>query len=870
MVTAKDWFVGEDQADGLHFLGAVELVALLDRLSRRPRWPARDVPLPIVFLRRPPGAAGPLEPLASRPETARGKRIACARVDGTDPVTPESRRAVLDDAIGQLAGKVPGAARLRFPHYALVGWLLALTLPEDGDAEDEERHIARAFRAHVRGRMRMNIGPDGSQDLAQDFPWWIRLVITLAPRLGLALTALLWRPATWVGEQPVGGRSRGGLYRLARAFVKEHLAERHADEVGDLLVRAFLEDLRRSHRRWSLWGTGRRRTGYPWLLVENAGPAGGDSTGRWLLDSIGRARNTVTVHKGQSWRANSLSRPDPLLVIAAGESAQAPARHAADASAGYRRWLVQLARSDNWLLELQTDASEPAPGVSGALSDMGPMRLRRAVAAPLAMVVLAALVAAVPFVNHARCEPWWSPSVRAPLERVGEECIGVSADPLRHFMPPSVPEEVRPSLQDVYGRIMAENDKAATRPDAITIVFLSVLTPSTANSYTALVEELRGVWVAQKTSDVPIRMLLANGGEGPGGRGLASGDLAADKIIELAARDRSVVAVTGLSISTDTAKSVVKRLGSSALPVIGSLTSADDMATINEYYYQIGPNNLREAAVAAFYAKWRLGVSNVAIFYSGDPTDRYSQNLADDAKTAFALLGIAVDQYKSYRVANDDEGLAPASLGQGACPSAGKPGYAVFYAGRAQFLAEFLRGMNSRCQGSTPPVLASDSSTRFILEGTMAQFPNVRLDYLSFASPAAWSDCAMVPFYKNYLDVFRQTCQQLGDGRSAASYDAMQVLAEGIRQVRRTDPGARVREGLLAGIGSIRPDNAIQGATGKIGFGAATRLPVDKAVLVLRANTDTTSTPLLLCGELPFRGGLAAGLEPDEGCPRDP
>ncbi|KOV81278.1 ABC transporter substrate-binding protein [Nocardia sp. NRRL S-836] len=865
MVTTGDWFVSEEQTSGLDFHGAVELVTLLDRLSRRPRWPARDVPLPILLLHRPPGEASPLEALATRPETGRGKRIACARVSGAEPASRESERHVLDDAVGQLAGKVRGAARLRFPHYALVGWLLELTLPADLDAEDEERYIARAFRAHVRGRLRMATGPDGAQDLAQDFPWWIRLVITLAPRLGLVLTALLWRPANWVGEQHVGGRSRRGLYRLARAFVKERLAERHANEVGDLLVRAFLEDLRRSHRRWSVWGTGRRRTGYPWLLVDDVAEG---NTGRWLLDAIGRARSTV--QGGQSWRVNPLDRPDPLLVVAATESAEVPKTHAANVAAGYRTWLSRLARSDNWVLELQTDPSAPAHGVVGKLSELRPMWLRRAVAAPLVVALLAVLVAAVPFANHARCEPWWSPSLRTPLERVGDECIGVSADPLRHFVPPSVPEEVRPALQDVYRRIMAENDKAATRPDAITIVFLSVLTPSTANSYAALVEELRGVWVAQRTSDVPIRMLLANGGEGPGGRGLASGDIAADKIIELAARDRSVVAVTGLSISTDTAKSVVKRLGSNALPVIGSLTSADDMAAINEYYYQIGPNNLREAAVAAFYAKRRLGVSNVAIFYSGDPTDRYSQNLADDAKTAFALLGIAIDQYKSYRVANDDEGLAPASLGQGACPSGAKPGYAVFYAGRAQFLAEFLRGMNSKCQGSTPPVIASDSSTRFILEGTMAQFPNVQLDYVSFASPAAWADCARVPFYKNYLDVFGQTCQQLGDGRSAASYDAMQVLSEGIRQVRRTDPGARVREGLLAGIGSIRPDNAIQGATGKIGFGAATRLPVDKAVLVLRANTDRTSTPVLLCGELPFRADLAAGLEPDGGCPRDP
>ncbi|USX53303.1 ABC transporter substrate-binding protein [Lentzea sp. HUAS12] len=857
---AQGWFDGSEQTRGLRFSGAVELLRLLDHLTTRPRWPARDVPLPIVRLRRPPGTERPLDALVNRPANARGRRVPYALADGE----ALSRRKLLDDVVGQLASEVRGVPVLRFPRFALVEWLLDLTLPEDVKPENEEREIAREFRAHLKGRSRVT--RDGVQDLAQDFPWWIRLAIGLVPRIGLALMALLWRPATWVGEQRLGGRSRGGFYRLARAVVKERLAVRHQNEVDALLVRALLEDLRRSHRRWTLWGTGRRRTGCPWLLLDDHGA---DSAGRWLTGAIGDARNAV--RSGRSWRGNPLNRPDPLLVVVAVESGGPPGTHAADALAEYGDWLGQLSSSSRtWVLELDTDPSEPARGITGALSEFPPLRLRRAAAAPLVLLLLAGSLVAVPFLNHARCDEWWSPSPRSPLERVGDECIGVSADPLRHFVPDSVPADIRPALEDAYSRIVAENRRAALRPDAITVVFLSVLTPSTANSFHALVEELRGVWVAQKNSDVPMKVLLANGGEGPGGRGLASGDVAADKIVELAARDRSVVAVTGLSISTDTAKSVVKRLGSNALPVIGTLTSADDMASINEYYYQIGPNNLRESKVAAYYAQSRLNVTDVAIFFSGDPGDRYSQNLAEDARLSFAERGIAVSQYRSYRVANDDEGLAPASLGQGACPAQAKPGYAVFYAGRAQYLAEFLRGMNSRCQGTTPPVLASDSSTRFILEGTMAQFPNVRLDYLSFASPAAWADCAKVPFYKNYLDVFRKTCQTLGDGRSAAAYDAMQVLAEGVRQVRRTDPGARVREGLLAGIGSIRPDNAIQGATGRIGFGASTRLPADKAVLVLQGNTDTTSTPRLLCGELPFGEELAQGLAPDAGCPRDP
>src|SRR5262249_4416044 len=589
----------------------------------------------------------------------------------------------------------------------------------------------------------------------------------------LAVATVLWGRGGWIGREPIGGRSRHGLYRLARAFVKEKLADRYPDDVGDLLVQAFLEDLRRAYRRWTPWGAGRRRTGYPWLLVDGVSDA---TAGKYLIDAIGRARNaTADAAQGRTpWRARHLDRIDPLLVVAAGEGRQpadAGTTHPADAPAAYRGGLNRLGRSGGWTLPFDTDASVQAPGEAGRLSQLGPLRLRRAVAAPLVLALFAAALVVVPFVNHARCDAWWSPSLRSPLIRVDADCVGVSDNPLCDFVPDSVPDDVRPALRDVYSKIMATNEKVAARPDAVTIVNLSVLTPRTSNTYRALVEELRGAWLAQNTSAIPIRMVLANGGEGPGGRGLVAGDRVANKIIELAAEDSRVVAVAGIPLSTGGAQTAIRRLGSQALPVIGTLTSADDMANINEYYHQVGPNNLREARVAALYASRQLGVTRVSIFYSGDESDRYSRNLAEDAKIAFAERGIQIDQYKPYRAANDEEGLAPFSLGQGACPA--RPGYAVFYAGRSQYLEDFLLGMNNRCGDHSPPIIADDSVTRSILEGTMTKFPNVHLDYLSFANPAAWRDCAKVPYYKNYLDAFGGTCQTLTDGRSAAGYDAM-------------------------------------------------------------------------------------------------
>ncbi|GAB3900682.1 hypothetical protein GCM10029964_088390 [Kibdelosporangium lantanae] len=324
-----------------------------------------------------PAAESPIDPLSNRPATTRGHRIAFARVNGgaagdTDAV--QTLRPMLDDAVAQLAGKVRGAARLRFPHYALAVWLLGLTIPADVEAEDEERVIAAAFRQHVRRHSR--VGPTGSAvadswNIAQDFPLWIRLVIRLAPRVGLALTALRWRPQKWISHQQVDLRPRQGIYQLARAFVRDKLREKYPDAVGDLLVRAFLEDLRHSYRRWTLWGTGRRRTGYPWLLVDGVTDT---NAGMFLLETIARARNTAddTIPGGRSWHARRLSRLDPLLVVAAGEgdgAADIPRVHPADAPAGYRDWLHRLARSENWILLFDTDACAPAPGVAGELTN---------------------------------------------------------------------------------------------------------------------------------------------------------------------------------------------------------------------------------------------------------------------------------------------------------------------------------------------------------------------------------------------------------------------------------------------------------------------------------------------------------------------
>jgi hypothetical protein len=256
------------------------------------------------------------------------------------------------------------------------------------------------------------------------------------------------------------------------------------------------------------------------------------------------------------------------------------------------------------------------------------------------LALLIAGIVAVPVSSREFCQPWWAPSVRPwppdvldamTLEDLGngdEQCVGLAGD-----NPPRVSGE----LDEPVNLINKTNAQVMNNPDHITVVHLTMLSPGNEQGVRAAREELRGLAIAQQESlkdETPIRLLLANAGAN-----MEYADRAAQKIAEAARRDRRIVGVVGLGLSTRQTIDAVRRLGRARLPSVGSATTADELIDASSYYYQVSPGNRRQAVFAARYASAELHAQRVRVYYSADPDDTYSAELATAMRDQLRAAG---------------------------------------------------------------------------------------------------------------------------------------------------------------------------------------------------------------------------------------
>jgi ABC-type branched-subunit amino acid transport system substrate-binding protein len=871
MSRGKRWPADQGRTAGIQFEGAPDLLRLIAWLCRRPWRYWSEHRLPVIRLIRPPGGPDPLAGLEEWLNSAHGV-IPFARVNAEDSTRqPAVVEDLLDLAVTNLVRDFGRGRRLRFPHYGLALWLLHLDPLQPGTAPDEKRdQIAQWLQIHLRKRLGGNQFGETLAEAVGDFPWWVRLAARTMPRVGLVLMRSSWRPPRWFARQPIAKAHLNSFYSLALAFATPEFAADHRDEVDRLLVDAFLRDLRVAYRRTSVLGAGRRRTSYPVLLVD-AGPAPAED----LLTMIEASRSMTTRR-----RFGARSRPqfDPLLVITDPAVAlqPAPGYHPLDARPAYDAWLHRqqpYSRNPTGFLELTLPAETGRPGALRDLVDVGLPRPRLPWMAVLLPIVLVATLAGAAVANNRRCEQPWSAGThqtlqREPLGAGTTQCVGLSDGGYRFFDdPPGAQPAIAAQLRSVEAYITATNKTVVKNPKYVSVVYLSTLSNTTLGGYQAALEELRGLALAQREmtdDDVPIRLLLANGGDQMNYGGRAAQLIAG-------AKDRlRIVAVTGLGISREGVQQAVLELDTAGIPTLGTLLSADQLTSLAATYHQVGPANLREAAVAAFYAKEKKHVTESSMYYAGDPTDLYSANLAEDVRAAFVARGIAVREFAAYRTGTGTPGADVTSLGQQACPA--KPGYLVFFAGRPDEFGKFLLGMRGRCPAAYPMMLAGDAITEFVLAGRQANFPGLPLDYLSPASGVAWGpDCAAAQsrerFFTAYHDEgFGPPCDIGEAGRAMFGYDALQTVQAAITRLRTLNANPAQPGALLQGLTGLRGTAAVAGVTGVIDFdgtGRNAQVPVDKAMLVIGTGLAAKPVLRLLCGAIP------TGLRPSPGCPSD-
>ncbi|ASO19576.1 hypothetical protein FHR81_000746 [Actinoalloteichus hoggarensis] len=904
------------------FEGAPQVLKLLRKLVTRPLF--GEVPadqdgrrgIPMLCLARGEDQAELLTALADQLKNATPRRVPHARhsftaeVDESVDQTELILTALRDLAVQLSTGANTKYGRMRFSRFHLVDWLLRQEFPEPDD-------IDLRARLSLRSRRRDRLSRAG-EPIAEVFDsrWGVLLRTVGALRFAIRLRGRvpgIGNEYRWLLRQPyLAPQDPGTFVGFAERLTRNLNRDEDQGQLQRLIVNAFLEDVRAAHRPFPRFIRAFRRTTYTVLLLDGITPANG---GNRLLRLINDVRNDtgafdplVVVSGG------TVIPPDPAELGAASvdtENRVVETRPAVEAEDAYENWLALFAQGSRrrdhtaWYLPLEVPPppAEPQPhrrqldAVRRFSFRAPPWWARRRYTRTGAVLLAAAAAAGAGYLSvesvqtHRACGILpWEPDARTITLTAGE-CVGVSTN--SYIFLRNGGEQVREieqKIKDLNRGVDQAQENGTTRP-VVTVVYpVALETRARGAADTAQDDEslkldsahegLMGIASAQhrllhdpSSSRPLIRVLVANAGSR-----MQEGQAIADHVGRLAAEDDSLVGVVGLAQSRKATEQTIVAFAEKGLPIVAATLSAEEMPKASPLYWQVSPDNTREAEVAAAFAANELAGETVPddarisrevrIISPADHKDLYALDLTKKIATAFRARGFEVEgdaqeggnpfQYLPDGNPSDAPGdtPAPAELGRASCGYDGL----VFFAGRPLDFGEFRRGVDMGCPQAPPTILAGDDISRHAAdEEERTRFSRVPFHYLSFAvgslsctdSDPTESDSTPSDLYRTMVDLFPQVCQSTTDpsmdGHAALAYDALNLLSRAVDDLRSGDPKLPIEPGMVQNaLSRVHSQGAYYGETGRIDFSSDvnSQVPADKFVAVLLA--DGSDAPILL------------------------
>ncbi|WP_250291171.1 hypothetical protein [Frankia sp. CiP1_Cm_nod1] len=665
------------------------------------------------------------------------------RPDGQPHVLP-----VLQALADQLETQTSGLG-CRFRTYVFADWLTRQQLAPLPPGKTRKEVLGERLRAKLAG------AHNGANPLLDGLSGLTRLLLAVLIIVGPRARFRLWQS----GYIPVPGLVRTRWFMRQRLFPAEngegfasfavrlaadtHRVPEEEAQREHLLVDAFLHDLRAVYRRrfWRLWAW--RRTARVLALIDNIAD---DPQGERLLDMI------ITVR-------DSTRKNDPLLLVAGYQADTIPqpppqpllsAANAADALDAWNT--AEPPSGADWRLWLRIPAFASAPPSEETVGPHArgwgqhlsapkpPLWARRWALRSLAVVLLAAVVLGIlrygtHVFDHDGC---WS-RTGVSVSWVNGQCVGYSDGSYRFNAGRKSISGDR--LLAVQQEIARQNrcavKLAALSPGNIpytlmTLVYFAGLTGETETDWTAAqVAELEGLLTWQHTlnqkQDIPecgtlgadssvprmaLRVLIANGGSH-----MRYADLVArDHLVPLAARPREkVLGVIGMDRSNMDTGRAVATLGNARIPVIATTLSGDAMEIFSPSYFQMVPNNRREAQLATAYAK--KAQQGISVYYprspgdprgqEGDPAvdDLYVSTLVQDVRNEATRAGLRYEPHGWGPGENTPDWFRERCAGE-------NQSNLLFFAGRYNDFPGFLDGMRA----CLDRVLADDSVSRYVVQ----------------------------------------------------------------------------------------------------------------------------------------------------------
>ncbi|MFC5746092.1 hypothetical protein [Actinomadura rugatobispora] len=777
---------------------------------------------------------------------------------------------------------------------------------------------------------------------------WIALAITGILFGLLFLTAALPARGVWL---PVLSRvGFGGRYRwLATSSLIRILGDGSGGAQGrtgfegrlyevlrrlttsaphDFLLRiktlAFLEDMRANHRRLSPDLRGFKRSAPPVLFLKGVTEKNG---GIDLLAALSDIRS-------------QRSEMHPLLVIASADSAHrgelpgpSPTPERKSLLGIYGGWRAALGTLQPpsshvplpWLLRLPVQPGDAASIPSRPATPRRRPRWtwawsrRGLFAGVAALAIIAGMVQASLRLDYCNVGITfdWSTDTRLHRHPDGfKECAGVATGKVRFERGrPSVgiDSEVRPpspgntgsrlTLADLQNKINKENERVRkSRKPYVTVLHAGAFTARQGEHDRAVssIRELAGAHLAQVRNNgrqhpgqvgnfLQVRLLPVNTGQDMGLAGIA-----ADRMLDLARRDPTVIGVVGLARNTAHTQRAIRRLHDAGLPVLGTANSSDRLPAL-PHYYSLASTSLEQATAAKAAAREKSGTRPIErimiVSRASDPSDdAYGPELASGVLEALRPRHVDSVPYLSSNDISDKV--------RNACAGADSSPYTlVYFAGRAEDLWGFMHGLAlGGCTDRELTVVAGDDVTKYQF-GTgpyqVALHPKITFYHTAFAhlphlianSRATISSFFLLARNPAFLGLGNGATIQgadpvLVDGHMALAFDATSALIQAAQNsfnvlgLNRPDP-AQIPGSRSVTSGSVRlalPHVTVpDGATGKVDLTRETHSragPGNRGLTLVKITAQdgrVKSEPV--CGRLSGGGASAPGLDP---CPRPP
>ncbi|MFD7718687.1 ABC transporter substrate-binding protein [Streptomyces sp. NPDC059814] len=759
-----------------------------------------------------------------------------------------------------------GTGKLRFPSYWLLRDIVVGVEPAESGAGRAREVRRAAYAEHLRrtGRGRLR---DQLREQASGWAQPVKFLVDLW---------MDWLAEPWygyrIGRRMLRARNRNWYATWAQQLhgdpVRNFFASvqdlapggRNADPevVENALLRALLSDLDGAlrHRMLSPWR--RRRVTRFVLFVEDAGPVDrGPSDARPGGPDRNRLQRFLAEYLVAAEKLGSRSTlvvgcVQPEFAVELAVEPQADFEGAAEA-------LRSGMRSRNGLVAVAVPV-RPEAEVAEWSADRHPKIMTRVFRwGPVAGIALRCVTAAA--VGAGLIGGWYFAGFslfdeKCPSNQFendyGPGCLGLSdGTEAQRF------DGMAKGFGDLFAKIADGNGTAEELAkekgrEVRTVVYFGPMSGNAADLGGSLAE-LHGVALAQHENNVladrdirsvGLRVLLANAGPG-----FKAARRVANKVVERTDEER-IAGVVGFGQSRPETHDAMQAFAEKHISMIGTSATADTMVENNaasDLYYQLAPNNRRQAHIMKAFLKGQPGVlpkrtagSNSMAIVVSNPKDEYSRNLSDDFIKVFADGEPLPMRYVPSRIGS------LGGLAKDVCDKIRSRNMPIVWTARAQELVVFLgKFKDTPCNEQATPltVLGGDDVTNAMLDEdrpTLNQ--GLSLYHVMLAAPRGadtYRSGDFVASYKKFYKGEKSNDKMLQDSHAALGYDGVKVLAHAIERAYIAGEGFDKSAVSVSLHDDFKGD--FSGVTGVIDFSDDSRVPVNKAIYVVRDSDPSSS-----------------------------